>query len=485
MNYIDTGAAVLDLLPEPHCILDAELQCIAINNSFADLLGGTHEQFIGQDAAFFWPEVSQLRWENQELPAEFRTRSGDTVLAKVAVYSGDFLLVRVLASFSHDQATKIFHAQRLETLGLLAGGVAHDFNNVLTGILGHLAYLRNVLPPAGNHVESVDSIEEGALRASSITQQIVKFSRLHPNENSSRVDLVELINRVCGLVKRAIPVEVNLRWSPPPQPMWIIASEAHLSQIVINLVVNARDAIKGTGAIDISVEHTCSPAEVERLFGDEPVAAAYGVLSVRDNGEGMTEEVLDRLFEPYFTTKKERGTGLGLATVHSIVKGLAGAIEVESRPGYGSEFRIILPVIEEDSVLEEADSGSGPIPGHGERVLVVDDEYAVRNVLGLSLNHLGYVVETAASGLEALEKFGEADGHFDLVILDLLMPGLSGEEVFNRLRRLKPEIRVLVVSGFSSEAVVQRILDSGGRDFIQKPFSIEVLSRKVRGCLSA
>jgi nitrogen-specific signal transduction histidine kinase/CheY-like chemotaxis protein len=405
-------------------------------------------------------------------------------VVKVATFAGDALLVRVLASFSQDQTTKVFHAQRMETLGLLAGGVAHDFNNILTGILGHLAYLQNVLPTEGKHVESLSAIEEGAMRGSSITQQILQFSRLEQTEPSTRVDLGEMVSRVCLLVKGTIPSDIRLDFAPPARSVSVLASEAYVSQVIINLIVNARDAIKHGGSIEVALERACSSEEVSRLFGTEPAAPAYGALVVRDSGEGMDEEVKARLFEPYFTTKKQGGTGLGLTTVFSIVKSLGGAIEVVSEKGVGTEFRVVLPVVDDSVAKEELEleSDEGPVSGRGERILVVDDEYAVRNVLGLSLTHLGYAVETAASGLDALDRFGEAEGRYDLVILDLLMPGLSGEEVFNRLRRLRPDQRVLIVSGFSSEQVVTRILANGGRDFIQKPFSIEVLSRKVRGC---
>jgi CheY-like chemotaxis protein len=197
----------------------------------------------------------------------------------------------------------------------------------------------------------------------------------------------------------------------------------------------------------------------------------------------MSDEVKSRLFEPYFTTKNAAGTGLGLSTVHSIVQQLGGAIEVRSQLGKGCSFRVVLPLVEETSGTSAKSDDHGLTRGRGERVLVIDDEYAVRNVLGLSLSHLGYEVETAASGLEGVEKFQQDPDGFRLVILDLLMPGLSGEEVFNRLRAIRSSVAVLIVSGFSSEHVVQRILEDGGMDFIQKPFSMEVLSEKVRGCI--
>jgi CheY-like chemotaxis protein len=199
----------------------------------------------------------------------------------------------------------------------------------------------------------------------------------------------------------------------------------------------------------------------------------------------MSEHVKARLFEPYFTTKNAAGTGLGLATVNSIVKQLGGAVQVESEVGCGTVFKIMLPLVVEDQQedIEHAQSGEVANNGQGEKVLVIDDEDAVRNVLGLSLAHLGYDVDTASSGREGLEKFQAAQGTVRLVILDLLMPGLSGEDVFYRLREMQPDLRVLIVSGFSSAHVVERLLEEGGSDFIQKPFSIEVLSEKVRGCL--
>jgi DNA-binding NtrC family response regulator len=170
--------------------------------------------------------------------------------------------------------------------------------------------------------------------------------------------------------------------------------------------------------------------------------------------------------------------------VHSTVKELGGGIVVESERGKGTTFRIVLPAdIDAHEDTESYEDDSAPVRGNGEKVLIIDDEYAVRNVLGLSLSHLGYAVETACSGLEGVEKYAEAKGSFDLVILDMLMPGLSGEEVFARIREMNPTCRVLLVSGFSSEHVVSKILEQGGMDFIQKPFLIEVLSRKVRGCL--
>jgi signal transduction histidine kinase len=476
--------SIIENLPEPHCLISRDLKCVAANTSFVTLLGDREGEFEGSPAAGFWPDVEKIPWTNREFTTEFLVRERGPILVRIATFEGDYLLVRILSTFSEDRASEVFHGQRLETLGLLAGGVAHDFNNLLTGILGHLAYVRNVLPSQGDHSESLQAIEEGALRAASLTQQILKFSRIDGGEISSKVDIRDVISRIGVLIKSAIPSEIKLNWSPSGEPLYVMASEAYLSQVIINLIVNARDAIRGRGSIDVLVQPHCDDAEVAALFGAEPPSASYCALVVRDTGEGMDEEVKERLFEPYFTTKKEGGTGLGLSTVKSIVKQLGGSIVVNSEKGKGTEFRIVLPSVDDGRTEESLNQeGSAPVRGRGERILIIDDEYAVRNVLGLSLVHLGYEVITASSGFEGVERYAEERGAFDLVILDILMPGLSGEEVFIRLKKMNSDVRVLLVSGFSSGEMVARILNDGGKDFIQKPFLIDVLSRKVRGCL--
>jgi nitrogen-specific signal transduction histidine kinase/CheY-like chemotaxis protein len=397
---------------------------------------------------------------------------------------GEVIVARVVASISQGESAQIHHKQRIETLGVLAGGIAHDFNNILTGILGHVAYMKHVLPDASAALESLSAIEEGALRASTLTQQILKFSKLDSHEPSAPIDVGDVVPRIASILKSAIPSQVSLRVVPSRGEFQVLASEAHVTQILINLIINARDAlIDSKGTIEVHLDHACDAEEVTRLFGEEPAASRYGAIVVSDDGMGMSDEVKARLFEPYFTTKNAAGTGLGLSTVNSIVKELGGAIEVRSQLGKGCSFRVVLPLVDEAPEASSEGDSHGLLRGRGERVLVIDDEYAVRNVLGLSLAHLGYEVETAASGLEGVQKFEQDPEGFRLVILDLLMPGLSGEEVFNRLRALRPSVAVLIVSGFSSEHVVQRILEDGGRDFIQKPFSMEVLSEKVRGCI--
>jgi two-component system cell cycle sensor histidine kinase/response regulator CckA len=476
---------LIDSLSEPLCMISGDGVCLLVNHPFAELLGFSCEELEGHNIAQVWPNYDDLVGASGELSIELLDRHGRAISARVSCSGTDPMILKVLASAAHGEAVQLHHKQRLETLGLLAGGVAHDFNNVLTGILGHLAYLKHVLPQNNPGAESLAAIEEGALKASGLTQQILNFSKLDASDELSQVDVGGVLSRIVVLLKSAIPADISLRVAAAREPFLVLGSEVHLAQIVINLIINARDAISGRGAIDVSLVPDVSQDEVQGLLGAEPPARAYGAIEVRDSGSGMSDEVKRRLFEPYFTTKNEGGTGLGLSTVFSIVKRLGGAINVDSELGRGSVFRIILPLVGEDRVAGEKSGGaeSGMCRGRGERILVVDDEDAVRNVLALSLSHLGYEVDTAASGLEGLERFQSDSVGYHLVILDLLMPGLSGEELFNRIRAIDSMVPVLIVSGFSSEHVVQRLLDDGASDFIQKPFSIEILSEKVRGCL--
>jgi len=486
MIGMNVTEALLESLPEPHCIISKEFELLAVNSAFLNLLSLSHLALTQRTLEDFWPSVRESCGVSGEHTVELVDANGKNVTARVSCQVSECIVVRVLASAAPGEALKLHHKQRIETLGIIAGGVAHDFNNVLTGILGHVAFLKHVVPKDNQGVESVQAIEEGALKAAGLTQQILNFSRLETSEQLSQVNVTAVLNGIAMLLKSAIPASIQLRISAPAEPCVVLASQVHIAQILINLIINARDAIPEKGTIAVSIDPRLGPDEVAELFGQEPAAKAYAAIEVRDSGSGMSEQVKARLFEPYFTTKAAAGTGLGLATVNSIVKQLGGVVSFESELGRGTTFRVTLPLFadDQDDYVEDESASRSVSKGCGERVLVIDDEDAVRNVLGLSLSHLGYEVETASSGREGLEIFQAAQGAIGLVVLDLLMPGLSGEDVFYRLQEIDPGVKVLIVSGFSSEHVVQRILRDGARDFIQKPFSIEVLSDKVGGCLN-
>lgn len=486
-NYLRLS---LDSLKEPLFILDEGFRTLFVNKALYGFLGLTPDPAKVLSVDEFWPECHVSCLSGAETSSEFRLADGSCFSVKLQIteFAGSHRLVRVIAGASKKDSLKHFHAQRLETLGMLAGGVAHDFNNILAGILGHITYLKTILPGVGPHVESLGAIEEGAKKASLITQQILNFSKLDTTERATKIDLSELVVKTCSLLRGAISPEYNLEYKVPKEPLSVLSVEAKMAQVIVNLVINARDALKPHGSIRTQLDYEGDQPVLCQAFGTSELSAKrYAVLSVSDDGAGMTEEVLERVFEPYFSTKKDKGTGLGLSTVQAIVRQFGGAIRIASKLQEGTVIKVYLPVVENAQesapAAEGRHKGGMALQGGNERILVVDDEYPVRNVLFLSLEHLGYNVDIASSGHEALEKYSHPANQFDLVILDMLMPHLSGEEVFFRLKALNPGVRVLVISGYCSEESVQNILNNGGRDFIQKPFTINELSKKVRECL--
>jgi two-component system cell cycle sensor histidine kinase/response regulator CckA len=364
------------------------------------------------------------------------------------------------------------HAQRLQTLGMLSGGIAHDFNNVLAGILGHVTYLKAVLPKEGKHIESLEAIEEGSNKASLLTREIVNFSKLDENK-AEYSEISDVINQTAKLIRGALPPKYKIELDLSDEPLVVGLSESNLAQIIVNLVMNARDAIVDQGIISVSVARS--------KLNDN----TFCLLTVKDNGKGIPKSILDKVCNLYFSTKKEKGNGLGLATVSEIVSKSGGKLKIESKENVGTEIKVYLPLcgqIVEEGQEEERNEEDSLIQGSG-KILVVDDEDSVRNVVCMSLEHVGYEVVAASSGQEALDEYKSANYDYDLLIIDMLMPGLSGEETFEELKALNPNVKALFISGYTSEASVENVLSSGGLGFLQKPFTIEQLTKKVVECM--
>lgn len=478
----------LDSLKEPLFIVEDKKGCVFANSALFTFLGISRPADSILPLDEFWPGVKVGSIRGEEIASEFKLVSGAAFAVKLSIQSirQHTWIVRVLAGVSRSEALHSFHAHRLETLGMLAGGVAHDFNNVLAGILGHITYLKMILPARGTHTESLGAIEDGAKKASSLTQQILSFSKLEGGEKVSEVNICELVRGACKLLRGAISPEYSLECSLPQTPVCVLAVEGKLAQVIVNLVINARDAVGPEGFIRVSVASVQSEKELGEAFGSVELSSKhYARLTVTDNGHGMSPEIMQKIFEPYFSTKKDKGTGLGLAVVREIVQLFGGAITVKSEVDLGTTISVYLPIV--SAPAAEVSLARPTVAKHDlqrgtERILVIDDEYPVRNVLCVSLEHLGYQVDVAESGREAIEKY-EASKRYDLVLLDMIMPQLSGDQVFVELKKLDPDVRVLVISGFSSEAAVRSILSAGGKGFIQKPFTIEELAKHVRGCL--
>ncbi len=376
-------------------------------------------------------------------------------------------------------------AQKMEAVGRLAAGVAHDFNNLLTVVRGYAEVLLGNSLPSDPVKSKIESIYDAANRAASLTRQLLAFSRkqlleLKPLDlNAVVADLERLLRPLVG---------ENIQWATllTPSLHRTRADSGQIEQVLMNLVVNAKDAMPSGGKITIETANVTLDEGFRKKhryvqLGD------YVMLSVSDTGQGMDQQTQDNVFEPFFTTKEEgKGTGLGLSTVYGIIKQSKGYIFVESQSGQGSTFRIYLPQIEE--AVESAPPALAPssIPSEGsETILLVEDEECVRQLIRETLELKGYKILEADSGDAALRIATSQTGRIDLVITDMILPGMSGQELAKRLMECYPSARILFVSGYTEEAIIHQGMLDEGTAFLQKPFRLQELARKVRQVLNS
>ncbi len=369
---------------------------------------------------------------------------------------------------------ELVHAQKMDAIGRLAGGVAHDFNNLLSVIIGNGDLLLRELGESSEQREYAEEIYAAAGRAAEVVRQLLAFSR--KQELVPRVlDLNHLVAGTEKLLRRLIGERIRLRTVLSPAIGRVRADPAQLEQVLVNLVVNARDAMPNGGELTVSTEATPKETEDCRLEGKRVVH-----LVVCDTGEGMDEATRARIFEPFFTTKPEgRGTGLGLSTVYGIAQQSGGCVCVKSALGKGSVFTVCLPELDPAEEEAELDGPAASAPGRGERVLVVEDEQTVRRVLVRVLCDAGYQVLEAADGAQALElEAGLRGGRLDLLLSDVVMPGQTGPELAVELRRRRPDLKVLFVTGYSENPPGTKA------PVLHKPFRAGELLAAVRGALA-
>jgi len=371
------------------------------------------------------------------------------------------------------------HAQRMEAVGTLAGGIAHNFNNLLMGIQGNASLMAMDLDPEHPHYARLKAIEKMVKGGADLTQQLLGYARegryeVHP------IDLNELVREMAGtfaIARRELRIHADLFESLRATP----ADRGQIEQALMNLLVNAADAMPQGGDLYLSTRSVSSRDMKDRPY--IPKKGDYALLVVRDTGHGMDEATRAKIFEPFFTTKGlGKGTGLGLASVYGIVKAHGGYIEVASRVGEGTVFELFLPVTEAPAE-RDAEEPASTDSGRG-TILLVDDEPVVLDAGGDMLERLSYTVWKAGGGDEAVRRFERDHGKIDLVILDMIMPEMPGGEVYDRLKRVDPGVRVLLSSGYSINGQASEILERGCDDFIQKPFDLTTLSQKVKGILN-
>ncbi|MBN1610280.1 MAG: PAS domain S-box protein [Polyangiaceae bacterium] len=377
-------------------------------------------------------------------------------------------------------AEQLQHAVKMESIGLLAGGVAHDFNNLLTAIIANIDLMQQDLGPRHALLEPLDEVRHAAESAASLTTQLLAFSRKRILE-PRLVDVNQLVQHMRKLLTRLIGEDIELRTVCAASPPLVTVDPSLLEQVVVNLCVNARDAMPHGGRLVIETGNVELDANCRETH-PETQPGRYVTLAVADTGVGMSEEVRQHLFEPFFTTKpKGRGTGLGLATAYGVIQQSNGQIEVYSELGKGTAFKIYLPR-SEGKLTSAAPRQQHVTAGH-ETVLVVEDEAVLRRLACRILKRSGYRVLVASSGDEALTLAGGHPGRVDLLLTDVVMPGMSGTELSGRLQARYPAIRVLYTSGYTEDTIVRRGVLEGEFCFIAKPYTPQTLLGKVREAL--
>ena len=376
-----------------------------------------------------------------------------------------------------------FHqSQKLESIGRLAGGVAHDFNNMLNVILGYGDLMLIKLKEPDPLREDVKEMVNAGKRAAALTRQLLAFSRKQTLQPRI-LNLNDIISNLKKMLGRLIGEDIRLTTALGDDLCRVEVDPGQIEQVIMNIAVNARDAMPKGGVFSIETRNAAlDERNAKEHFNVEP--GNYALLVMRDNGCGMDETTRKRLFEPFFTTKAMgKGTGLGLATVYGIIKQSKGYIWVYSEPGKGTAFKIYLPCTSTPQSPTKVTTGHEEIPGSGQTILVVEDEASLRKLCAAVLKKAGYYVLAAANGGEALLLIEEKKLQPDLILTDVVMPGMSGKVLADRLKQTLPHIRVLFMSGYTDDAIVQHgVLDSG-IPFIEKPFSTKALVNKVGALL--
>jgi len=479
-------------------IYDLEGKATYINATFTTRFGWTFEELRGKRIPFL-PDserdasmsIIQDLLENGTPCHRFETRR--------YTKAGELLDISLSASRFHDHRgnpagmlvilrdisekkrleDQLKHAERMEAIGTLAGGVAHDFNNLMMGIMGNVSLMIHEIDPEHRYHERLRQIEKLIQSGARLTSQLLGYARKGQYELKA-VDVNRIIRETVDpfvRTRREIVPHLDLADRLPQ----VEADESQMNQILLNLFINAADAMPDGGALLISTravsEPSCCGVSIEK--GASPLV----LIRVTDTGTGIDSKIINQVFDPFFTTKTMgRGTGLGLASVYGIVKSHGGHIEVDSEPGSTTTFSVYLPasgkaVSETPAREREPASGSGT-------VLLVDDEEMILEVGSQMIRRLGYTVVRAASGAEAIRIFRENPQAVDLVVLDMILPGLSGGETFEVLKEIDPNVRVLVSTGYSVQGQAREMLDRGCRGVIQKPYSLEALSMKIKETLS-
>lgn len=494
-------------------ITDADGRILYVNPAFTRVTGYAREEVLGQtprvfqsgvhDREFYRAMWAVLKagqtWEGQlvnkrkdgslytELAAISPVRDAAGRIVNFVAVKRD--VTRELRAEEEKEAlqTQLAHVQKLESLGRLAGGVAHDFNNVLQAILGYVEIAIEQVPPDQPLHADLKEIQKAAARSTSLTRQLQAFARKQAAAPRT-LDLNEAVAGMSGMLRRLLGEGVQLIWKPGRDAGLVRIDPSQLDQIVTNLCINARDALgPAAGRIEIETSRADVPAAPAGAAGTATLKpGAYAVLTVRDNGTGMKPDVVAHIFEPFFTTKPVgKGTGLGLSTVYGTAQQYGGDVRVESRPGHGSTFTIYLPRLDAPAAdaAETDPAHADPPTRKHETILLVEDEEIILRTTKRILESLGYRVLATPSPQDALRLAAEAGPHLDLLVTDVIMGGMNGPDLVRHLRETRPHLPCLYMSGYTAHLLAEQGIQDGAH-FIQKPFNRHALATKVREILA-
>jgi two-component system cell cycle sensor histidine kinase/response regulator CckA len=499
--------ALLETTSEGFWQLNLEFNIVKVNPALCKMLGYSREEMIGKTPFDFADEENQKifiekasaietsqhrsyeivlkKKSGKDLPAYFNATSMRDASGKV---QGAFAFIMDLTDrLQTENALRISEeqlrqAQKMESIGRLAGGVAHDYNNALSVIIGFTELAMDDTDPSGALNDSLCEILNAAKRATDITRQLLAFARKQAI-SPKVLDLNENVAGMLKMLRRLIGEDIDLTWSPGASLWSVKMDPSQIDQILVNLCVNARDAIENVGRITIGTSRTKFSA-ADCVNQIDTVPGEFVMLAVSDNGCGMEKEILDNIFEPFFTTKEvDKGTGLGLATVYGIVKQNNGFINVYSEPGKGTTFKIYLPR-HEGEALELRGEIATEIPrGRGEVILVVEDDLSILKLAGQILSNVGYTVLTAGTPVEGISMAEKQTEVISLLITDVVMPGMNGRDLAERLQSSYPNLKCIFMSGYTANVIAHHGVLDEGVQFIQKPFSKRDLAIAVRKSL--
>jgi PAS domain S-box-containing protein len=501
-KYLDE---LFESSPDAIVILNNDDRIMRINREFSRVFGYTEEEAIGE---LINDLIVPEELKNEATDNTLRVAGGDKIEAEsirkskngkiihvsiigkpvflggiqLGVYAiyRDITRRKIVEEEQQQLEKQLRQAQKMEAIGTLAGGIAHDFNNILGVIFGYAELAVEEVPPDSRSCKSVKRIIKAADKAKDLVQQILIFSR-QVEQKQKPLRIAPIIKEAMKLLRSTLPSTIDFRINIGAEQSVVMADPTQIQQVVMNLCVNAGHAMRETGGIlSITLEET-------RLDADEAAdkeinPGPYVLLSVKDTGHGIREDILKRIFDPYFTTKeKEEGTGLGLAVVHGIIKKHEGDISVTSVPAQGTVFEVFLPCVEDEA--EEPVEELTPVPGGSERILFIDDEQVLVEIARRMLEKLGYRVDARTGSVEAVEAFRNHPEAFDLVITDQTMPNMTGLQLVEEMRNIRPDIPIILCTGFSDVISKENYRSYGIDGFVLKPIIKREIATAIRSVL--